>query len=107
MLVGSSRRIDTTRVDMLTERGFTALGLRWFGGEGLQPVSAQVFLEFFSEALDALADECDRLVVVGLSYGAEAALLMATRDPRLDGVIAQPPQTWPGKARRAMMTIQL
>ena len=40
------------------------------------------------EALDALADECDRLVAVGLSYGAEAALLMATRDPRLDGVIA-------------------
>ena len=75
VLAGSSGRIDTARVDMLTARGVTALGLRWFGGEGLPPVPAQVPLEFFMEALDALADECDRLVTVGLSYGAEAALL--------------------------------
>ena len=100
MLAGSSGRIDTARVDMLTERGVTALGLRWFGGEGLPPVPAQVPLEFLSEALDALADECDRLVAVGLSYGAEAALLMATRDPRLDGVIALAPSdvAWEGQA---------
>lgn len=63
MLAGSSGRIDTARVDMLTARGVTALGLRWFGGQGLPPVPAQVPLEFFIDALDALADECDRLVV--------------------------------------------
>ena len=100
VLAGSSGRIDTARVDMLTARGVTALGLRWFGGEGLPPVPAQVPLEFFIDALDALADECDRLVAVGLSYGAEAALLMAARDPRLDGVVALAPSdvAWEGQA---------
>ena len=53
VLAGSSGRIDTARVDMLTARGVTALGLRWFGGEGLPPVPAQVPLEFFIDALDA------------------------------------------------------
>ncbi|MFT4234409.1 MAG: acyl-CoA thioester hydrolase/BAAT C-terminal domain-containing protein [Microbacterium sp.] len=55
-------------------------------------------LETFTAALDLLAVECDRLAIIGLSYGAEAALLTAIRDPRLVSVIAIAPTdvVWEG-----------
>lgn len=77
VLAGSSGRVDTARVDMLCSRGVTALGLRWFGGAGLPDVPLEVPLEYFTLAVDLLARECDRIVLMGLSYGAEAALLTA------------------------------
>ena len=99
VLAGSSGRIDTARVDMLTAMGVTAMGLRWFGGEGLPAVPSQVPLEIFGEALDVLAGECDRLVMLGLSYGAEAALLVGAREPRLAAVVALAPSdvAWEGQ----------
>ncbi|MDC5697277.1 alpha/beta fold hydrolase [Intrasporangium calvum] len=101
VLAGSSGRIDTGRVDMLAARGVTAMGLRWFGGDGLPAVPVEVPLEYFTEAIDLIASECDRLVLMGLSYGAEAALLTATIDQRLAGVVAIQPTdvAWEGQAR--------
>lgn len=101
VLTGSSGRIDTGRVDMLATRGITAMGLRWFGGEALPAVPLEVPLEYFSDAIDLLSRECDRLVVMGLSYGAEAALLTATIDHRLAVVVALQPTdvAWEGQAR--------
>lgn len=102
VLAGSSGRIDTARVDILASHGTTVLGVRWFGGQGLPDVPLQVQLENFIDALDLLSAECDRLVLMGLSYGAEAALLTATQDRRPAAVIALAPTdvAWEGQARR-------
>lgn len=98
VLAGSSGRFDVARADLLASRGVTALALRWFGGSGQPPVPSEVPLETFTAALDLLAAECDRVVLLGLSYGAEAALLTAVRDPRVDAVVALQPSdvAWEG-----------
>jgi dienelactone hydrolase len=72
--------------------GATALALGWFGGPGQPPSIREVPLELFSEALDVLESlGVGRLAIVGLSKGAEAALLVACRDPRVSAVVAIAP----------------
>ena len=57
---------------------------RWFGGEGQPPGICEVPLEVFTRATDRLIEEgCERVAYVGTSKGAEAALLIATDDPRV------------------------
>ncbi len=99
VLAGSSGRIDVARAELLAGRGVTALALRWFGGEGQRPTPCEIPLETFVDAIDLLAAECDRVVLIGLSYGAEAALLTATVDPRVDAVVALAPTdvAWEGQ----------
>ncbi|MEU4391421.1 acyl-CoA thioester hydrolase/BAAT C-terminal domain-containing protein [Kribbella sp. NPDC023855] len=98
VLAGSSGRLDSGRADVLASAGATALALRWFGGVGQPTVPCEVALETFTQALDLLAADCDRLAVMGLSYGAEAALLTAVRDPRIAAVVALAPTdvVWEG-----------
>lgn len=98
VLAGSSGRMDSARAELLALHGATALSLRWFGGPGQPPTPLEVPLETFTAALDPLAGECTRLVIVGLSYGAEAALLTAVRDPRVAAVVAMSPTdvAWEG-----------
>ncbi|WP_051068729.1 acyl-CoA thioester hydrolase/BAAT C-terminal domain-containing protein [Nocardioides sp. Iso805N] len=98
VLAGSSGRLDIGRAQALGDAGATALALRWFGGVGQPAVPCEVPLETFVHALDLLAPECDRLAVLGLSYGAEAALLTAVRDPRIRAVVALAPSdvAWEG-----------
>jgi uncharacterized protein len=98
VLAGSSGRLDLGRADALAAAGATSLALRWFGGVGQPVVPREVPLETFVDALDLLATECDRLAVLGLSYGAEAALLTAVRDARIDAVVAIAPTdvAWEG-----------
>ncbi|WP_264674644.1 hypothetical protein [Nocardioides lijunqiniae] len=100
VLAGSSGRVDVGRAELLASYGVTARALRWFGGEGQPPVPREVPLETFAEALDLLLAECDRVVLMGLSYGAEAALLTACVDPRVDAVVALAPTdvAWEGQA---------
>lgn len=99
VLAGSSGRLDAGRADLLASYGVTALALRWFGGVGQPAVACEVPLETFTEAIDLLAAECDRVVLIGLSYGAEAALLTACLDDRVDGVVAVAPTdvAWEGQ----------
>ena len=99
VLAGSSGRLDAVRADLLASYGVTALALRWFGGAGQPPLACEVPLETFTEAIDLLARECDRVILVGLSYGAEAALLTACLDDRVDGVVALAPTdvVWEGQ----------
>ncbi len=46
-----------------------------------------------------LAGECERIALMGLSYGAEAALLTASVDDRVDAVVALAPTdvAWEGQ----------
>lgn len=102
MLAGSSGRLDVGRADALAGAGATALAIRWFGGEGQPAVPCEVPLETFIAAIDLLDAECDRIGVLGLSYGAEAALLTAVRDSRIDAVVALAPTdvVWEGQHQR-------
>jgi pimeloyl-ACP methyl ester carboxylesterase len=86
VLAGSSGRVEVDRCRVLAEAGATAASYRWFG-----EVLDQLPLESFGEALALLHGRCDRLVVVGTSRGAEAALLLGARHPEIDAVVAISP----------------
>lgn len=88
VLAGSSGRVDVGRARMLARHGVTALALRWFGGPGLRPVAREVPIELFADAIGLLAAECDRVVLVGHSYGAEAVLVTASVVPGVSAVVA-------------------
>jgi dienelactone hydrolase len=98
VLSGSSGRLERDRAQLFARHGADALALRWFGGVGQRPGPCEVPLETFFGALDRLAGHCDRLAVVAASFGAEAALLTAVHDRRVDAVIALAPTpvAWAG-----------
>lgn len=84
LLHGSSGVPDLDRARILTAQGYDVLAPKWFD----QRVS-EVPLESFP--LGELAARNDRLVVMGSSFGAEAALLLGTVDDRIDVVVACAP----------------
>lgn len=92
-VAGSSGRIDGDRARVLASHGALAMSIRPFGGPG-QPYGPRLVpLETFIDALDRLAPECDRLAISGTSFGAEAALLVASYDERVDGCIGFAPSS--------------
>ncbi|MGA3403683.1 MAG: acyl-CoA thioester hydrolase/BAAT C-terminal domain-containing protein [Acetobacteraceae bacterium] len=94
VLGGSSGRVDVARATLFAALGATAIALRWFGGEGQVPGICEVPLETFAPATDRLvAAGCDRIAYVGTSKGAEAALLLACFDRRIDMVVAFSPSS--------------
>ena len=97
LLAGSSGRVETARAELLAAHGVRVRAMRWFGGEGQRPAPHEVPIELFIGQIDLLREECDRVVVFGTSFGAEAALLAATLSP-VDAVIAVAPTSvvWAG-----------
>ena len=94
VLAGSSGRVDVARARLLAALGATCIALRWFGGERQPPGICEVPLEGFTPATDRLiAEGCDRVAYVGVSKGAEAALLVAIDDPRVRLVAAISPSS--------------
>jgi dienelactone hydrolase len=65
--------------------------MRWFGGAGQRPSAHEVPLETFFAALDVLAPDCERLAILGTSFGAEAALVTASHDARVRAVVGFAP----------------
>jgi dienelactone hydrolase len=97
VLAGSSGRVDVPRAALCAGIGAVALALQWFGGEGQSKGICEVPLETFVAGVDALEHAgASRVLVVGVSKGAEAALHLAVLDDRVDGVIAMSPSsvTW-------------
>lgn len=94
LAAGSSGRVDVDRAELLARHGATVLAIRWFGGPGQQPGPYDVPLELFVDALDLLATECDRLALMGTSFGAEAALLVAALDERVAATVAFAPTAY-------------
>ncbi|MGZ0151032.1 acyl-CoA thioester hydrolase/BAAT C-terminal domain-containing protein [Kribbella sp. WER1] len=84
LLHGSSGAPDLGRAGLLEDAGYDVLAPTW-------PVTYEVPLESFP--LDELADH-DRVVVMGSSWGAEAALLLGALDARVDSVIAFAPSAY-------------
>jgi uncharacterized protein len=91
VLSGSSGRVEVDRVRLLAAHGAAALSIRWFGDVDQPPGICEIPLETFTSALDRLASLADQLAVVGISKGAEAALLLAARDTRIRSVAAFSP----------------
>lgn len=92
VLTGSSGRVDVDRARRFAERGAVALAQRWWGGEGQAPGINLIPLEVFIKGIDRLrAEGCNRIAILGTSRGAEAVLLTAVRDSRVNVVIAISP----------------
>jgi hypothetical protein len=85
--------VEEERCRTLASYGVAALSLRWFGGIGQPPGICEVPLEEFAPALDRLANMSRRLAVIGVSKGAEAALLLAAHDPRISLTVAMSPSS--------------
>jgi hypothetical protein len=98
VLAGSSGRIDAERAQLLATQGALTESVRLFGGPGQNPGPWEIALETFIDRIDALATENDRVVIVGTSFGAEAALLVGAHDARVDAVAAFAPTdvVWAG-----------
>jgi uncharacterized protein len=96
-LLGSSGRMDVERARFFASHGAHGMALRWFGGVGQAPGICEIPIEVFVRALDRLSEEAvETIAVVGLSKGAEAALLLACVDRRvaLTVAISPPSVVW-------------
>lgn len=92
VITGSSGRVDVARAALFAQLGVTAIAQRWWGGEGQAKGINLIPLEVFSLAVERLlAEGCERIAMLGTSYGAEAVLAFAVREPRLSTAIAISP----------------
>ena len=86
----------------LHRAGYSVLALSFFRGPGQGAELALVPIELFLGALDWLREQPEvdgaRLGIIGMSKGAEAALLVASQYPDLAAVVAAVPSSvvWPG-----------
>jgi hypothetical protein len=97
-LAGSSGRVDRERVRLFTELGADADSIACFGGPGQNPGPWENPIELFQDRVAALRRRCDRILVAGTSFGAEAALLVGAHTPEVDAVAAFAPSdvVWAG-----------
>ena len=98
VLSGSSGRIETDRCRVLAEHGVAAASVRYFGGPGQLADARLMPLETFDDVLADLHARNERLVVLGTSWGAQAALLLGTLHPEIDAVVGISPShvAWAG-----------
>ncbi|HTT04104.1 MAG TPA: acyl-CoA thioester hydrolase/BAAT C-terminal domain-containing protein [Steroidobacteraceae bacterium] len=78
--------------------GYAVLALAYFGEPGLPNTLEGVPLEYFRSAVEWLTGRAEvdprRVAVIGWSRGAEAALLIATDEPKIHAVIAVAPSSY-------------
>jgi dienelactone hydrolase len=98
VLSGSSGRVETDRCRMLAAHGVAAASIRYFGGPGHPGEARLMPLETFDDVLAELHSRYQRLVVLGASWGAQAALLLGTLHPEIDAVVGISPTyvSWAG-----------
>jgi uncharacterized protein len=97
VLAGSRGLADEPRARLLAEHGALAESIQWFGGPGQNAGPWEIPVETFQARVSKLAEDCDRIILVGLSFGAEAALVTASHDPQVSAVVAFSPSdvVWP------------
>ena len=97
LLGGSEGGLPTGALSrMLAARGYSTLGVAYFGAPGLPQTLARIPLEYFARALTWLRAQPQvdpsRIVVLGVSRGSEAAQLLGAYYPSLvSGVVASVP----------------
>ena len=106
VLAGSSGRIDSARARLLADHGALAESLQWFGAEGQHPGPWEIPIELFIERVRDLRQHCDRVVVLGTSFGSEAALLAGVHCDDVAAVVAFAPSdvVWGGLAADGRLT---
>jgi dienelactone hydrolase len=97
VLGGSEGGLPDFFAQMFTSQGYATMALAYCGFESLPPRIDRIPLEYFRNAIDWLLKRPElvgaRLVIGAISKGAELALLLASRDCRIRGVIAYSPSS--------------
>ncbi|MCO7188381.1 MULTISPECIES: acyl-CoA thioester hydrolase/BAAT C-terminal domain-containing protein [unclassified Pseudoalteromonas] len=102
VLGGSEGGLPEKLAQPIIEAGHPTLALAYFKSKGLPQELEKIPLEYFTKAKSWLQSQRkvfpDKLILVGWSKGAEAALLLATRDPQISKVVAIAPSSvvWAG-----------
>jgi uncharacterized protein len=95
VLGGSQGGVPEHLAYQFSERGFAALALAYFGAADLPPQLANIPLEYVDLAVAWLQrqphTDTRALAVVGVSRGAELALLVASHNPAIKRVVAYAP----------------
>lgn len=95
VLGGSGGGYDLDKAAILSRHGFATLALAYFGAPSLPEWLHNVALEYFGDAIKWLGvqEEVDanRIGVLGVSRGAELALLIGSRFEQIRGVVAYAP----------------
>jgi len=102
---GSEGGISTgnSNGEMIAPYGVAVLGLAYFKEKGIPDTLDHIPLEYFKDAIDFLekthAIDASRIGFVGGSRGAELALLLASKEPRIKSVVATTPSSvaWYGR----------
>jgi hypothetical protein len=94
---GKSWSDHTERIGEFVDQGYCVLSLAYFGADGLQTRLRGVPLEYFAKAFHWLSTQ-EKVVpndyaVLGVSRGAELALLLGSRYPEVRTVIAIAPSS--------------
>jgi dienelactone hydrolase len=97
VLGGSGGGFDIDKAAVLSRHGFAALALAYFGTSPLPSWLHRIPLEYFEGALAWVSAQKDvdsrRIGVLGVSRGAELALLLGTRFPQIRSVAAFAPSS--------------
>lgn len=95
VLGGSGGGYDLDKAAVLARHGFATLSLAYFGLPGLPPWLHRVPLEYFARAMAWLGRQPEvdarRMGVLGVSRGAELALLLSSTFPEIRAVVAYAP----------------
>ncbi|GCE08890.1 acyl-CoA thioester hydrolase/BAAT C-terminal domain-containing protein [Dictyobacter aurantiacus] len=98
LLSGSSGVSRDQEAALLATHGYNALALTYFGVSPLPINLQEIPLEYFKRAIDWLRSRSSvqqtQIALLGLSKGAEAALLVAATYPDVNAVIAYAPSAF-------------
>jgi dienelactone hydrolase len=97
VLSGTGGGFDLDKAAVLSRHGFATLALAYFGIPPLPTWLHRIPLEYFEAALGWLAAQpeidAQRIGILGVSRGAELALLLATKFPAIHAVAAYAPSS--------------
>jgi dienelactone hydrolase len=97
VLSGTGGGFDLDKAAVLSRHGFATLALAYFGIPPLPTWLHRIPLEYFEAALGWLAAQpeidAQRIGILGVSRGAELALLLATKSPAIHAVAAYAPSS--------------
>jgi pimeloyl-ACP methyl ester carboxylesterase len=106
VLAGSSGRVQSSRAELLARHGVLAESIQWFGGPGQHDGPWEIPLELFLDRVADLVKGCDRIIVLGTSFGTEAALLTGAHSAHVAAVVALAPSdvVWAGVTPNGRVT---
>lgn len=92
LLGGSEGGFPAPQGAMLASRGFVVLALAYFGTNGLPTTMQRISVEYFGKAIHAMQSLPgvlgSTISIIGSSRGAEAALIVGSTYPEVNGVVA-------------------